>query len=243
MRISFCLVSGAVILFLLSCDSKPDVPKRSQQFIDDSTFIVKYEKHIDSLYAILPKYVELEKIKCPSGCFDDLKLFDENHPFVVFEPEELNREADVISYFRFDRVQGTAGRDFDPYFGWRPELRWESDYATYADKFRNLIGWNYICVFYTDSAKYQEPKVDEKAQTFTPGKMSGCAVIVDFNASKIVCAFKVSAESSEEVTYEALSVNGGDPVSFGQYTGVRVDLWLNLAKEIENKLYDSRTDV
>lgn len=44
-------------------------------------------------------------------------------------------------------------------------------------------------------------------------------------------------------SYEGLEVNGGDPVSFGQYTGVKTDLWLNLAKEIETKLYDSKTEV
>jgi hypothetical protein len=243
MKIVSALIFLASALFIHSCSSTPETPARSQQFIADSTLIAQYEKHIDSLCDMLPSYDELEKIKCPEGCFDDLKLFDEKRPFLIFQPAELNRDTSVMSYFRFDRIQGTAGRDWTPYFDWTPDLRWDSDYALYAEKFRNLIGWKYFCVFYNDTAKYVEPESNEEEETFIPGRMSGYAVIVDFNARKIVCAFKVSAESSDEVTYEGISYDGSKPAGFGQGTGVRVDLWLNLAKEVESKLYNSKTAV
>src|SRR5688572_26549797 len=94
------------MLIASACSSPPASPKRSQQFIEDSTLLAKYEPWFDSLYAVVPAYSELKKVKCPAGCFDDLKLFEEEHPFMIFEPGELSRTQNRLSYFRYEKVQG-----------------------------------------------------------------------------------------------------------------------------------------
>lgn len=241
MRNLFFPVLLAIGAFFQSCDSAPEAPVRSQQFIDDSLLIAKYGPWFDTICANLPSADELEKIKCPSGCFDDLNLFDEKHPFLFFEPDELSRTENGLSYFRYEKVQGFH-EEAERYIDWSADMEWETDYFNRAEKIRNLIGWKYFCVFFSDTSKYADPQLDKNSDGYIGGYAEGYAVIVDFAEGKPVCAFHVSAENSAQVTYEAYE-NMGELGEIGLLYGARVDLWNNVAKEIQNKLYNSKTKV
>lgn len=229
------------LLLLQSCDSQPEAPARSQQFIDDSLFVEKYTAWFDTIYANLPSYTEVEKIKCPAGCFDDVVLFDEKNPFLIFEPTELDRTQNGLSYFRYDKLQGFH-EEAEYYIDWNADLREDYDYAVRAEKIRNLIGKKYFCVFYCDTATYLDPKLDKNSDGYIGGFNEGFAVMVDFTTAKPVCAFKVEAENSAKVTYETYE-NMGELGEIGLLYGARVDLWNNIAIEIQNKLYQSKTSV
>jgi hypothetical protein len=246
MRNLFFLLFFALIGFLQSCDSTPKAPKRSQEFIDDSILAARYDPWFDTIFAALPSAETGGKIKCPGGCFDDLDLFNKENPLPVFEPAELKRDTVVTSYFRYrNKVQGPLEHG-DPFFNWAYDPAQASDLHIHAQQIRELIGWKYFCVFILDSAKYVQPQLDTSAKSFTPGKMEGYAVMVDFETGKPVCAFKVKAESSSEVSYNTyFSEDPKLAVAFetGPRTGIEVDLRFNLMTEIQEKLYESITTV
>jgi len=248
-------VLPAIVIFttvlLLSCRSKPErdysVFTRSPQFIEDSAICAKYIPWFDTILLNLPAGMKMQN-PCPDEIKRRLKILKDGQPYMIFEPQELNKNGSDCSFFRYIRVQ----KDLHPgtvFFSWESmRIGYQSSETRYfvvASEIRQVIDNQYICVFINDTKQYVKPELDPIKVEFTPGEIGGTAIIVDFISGKPQCAFPVHAFNSDSVHVETAFEGeeyAGDTGILGQMAGrasrdgVVVDLWHNLAAEIEKKL-------
>lgn len=234
-----------ITLSFFACDDTPEEPWwRTPEFIGDSNFVETEKSWFDSIYANLPDYGDIKETECQQGGYSEFFLFNEDKPFLIFEKEELNHHDWCLSYFRFDKVQKDVSYD-TPFFQWRYGDYYYDDIAALAARIRRVKSERYFVVYFNDTTKYVEPVLDTSGY-FEPGSMSGYAVIVDYSTAKPVCAFKVSAESSEEVDYNTMfgDIENSELdaiTSMAARRGIIVDLWRNMATEVQNELLNART--
>jgi hypothetical protein len=232
------------IAILASCAGNPYETEVSDEYEEEEAFVLQYRRHVDSLFHSIPTYAELTTIKCPSGCFDAMKL-DESTPLLIFEPYELSVDSTRSSEFRSTTAASAWSGEWHHYFGWNsvdPENEWTL--FELGDRIRETIAARYICVFVQDTARFQLPELDSTASEYTPGQGVGYAVMMDFVTGKVVCAFEVNVTNSEEVNYETYfdttMIHTNQIAQMDALFAVRQDLYTNIRKEVERQITGSQ---
>jgi hypothetical protein len=251
--VKYYIIPVLFILTLFSCkeERKRDpLDWRSPQYIQDSTICSDYMQRMDTILLNLPAGIKMQK-QCPGEIKRSVKIFKDGQPYMIFEPQELDTRGSYCSFFRYIRVQ----KDLHPgvvFFSWT-RFRdgydsQETRYFTLASEIREVIDNKYICVFVNDSKQYVKPELDPIKKVFTPGEIGGTAIIVDFAAGKPICSFSVHAFNSDSVHVETAFEGSdyaadtgvlGDLAGRASRDGVVVDLWHNLAAEIDKKLNEA----
>jgi hypothetical protein len=238
MKYLFPLICFIVAVFSFSCHHTQPDPQR-EKFVADSILCAKYLNWEETVKSNLPDSSQLKPLKAPEHCFDSLHISEEN-PLHFCEPGELTLGSPGKSFFRYQRGGDRINTDF--FF--RPSTE---DYDAYegtleqAERIRQFDEANFFCVFVENQKKSKSPILDSLGESFTPGKLEGWAIIVNFETSKPVAMYYVKAKSSENINFTSQKINGVPDKDnlvrqFDALIQINVDLWYNMEDAIKQKL-------
>jgi hypothetical protein len=213
------------------------------EFEEDSLLCAKYSNWPEMVKASLPDSSTLVKLMKPAKHVFDSMIIDTNHRLLICTPEELSSKKPINSYFRY-KLGGNEDKEQDFFFTYiNHNFPGERDIYTQADRIKEFIANKFFCVFFEDEKKTVYPQVDSSARTFIPGKISGWVVIFNFNTTKPVAIFKVSAVNSPDVNYKTFYDDAtAHEYGIGLVSPIiqtRVDLWYNIGNDVKKKLVES----